>query len=555
MRKRVKKGGLSVHAVAGTYVVILGMNIDAKSKLLDGLLGFAIHRIDHSDKKKKEGDWLKGYLTFEAKQKAKDQFGELVSSLENPIQEFLWSDYTVKHDNKYTYRVVPMYGEPGALVEGKPVQVTVSTESESGSENAVYFNRGVAGSQAYARRFKNKPPQKVPNREAYKWLSRGLEEALIAFIGQAKNKQYSLRASIYEFQHGPVLDAFQQARQRGANVRIVFDYRMGAGKPARKNWNAIKKAGIDDLVIKRTQNKSYISHNKFIVLLKGGKPVEVWTGSTNITVGGIFGHSNVGHLVRNEKVAQSYYEYWQQISTDPIANDFRAWNEEHTPVPALRAKKGISTIFSPRAKLDVLDKYYTRIMDDAKSGVFLTAAFGVNAFFQEILEKNKPYLRYLLLESGGKNLRVIKRNLNNQIAIGSFLGDRGVVEDWLKSQYQDEVLSGENDHVKYIHTKYMLIDPLSDNPIVITGSANFSKPSTVNNDENMLVIKGNTRVADIYLGEFMRLFTHFRARGLAASARTKEQQAKFLFLCPDDSWLEQFYKSGSARMQERLLFS
>jgi len=90
---------------------------------------------------------------------------------------------------------------------------------------------------------------------------------------------------------------------------------------------------------------------------------------------------------------------------------------------------------------------------------------------------------------------------------------------------------------------------------VVSGSANFNKPSCTENDENMIVIRGNQRVADIYLGEFMRLFTHFRARGLAASARTKEQQAKFLFLCPDDSWLEPFYKSGSARMQERLLFS
>jgi phosphatidylserine/phosphatidylglycerophosphate/cardiolipin synthase-like enzyme len=71
-----------------------------------------------------------------------------------------------------------------------------------------------------------------------------------------------------------------------------------------------------------------------------------------------------------------------------------------------------------------------------------------------------------------------------------------------------------NKHVRYIHTKYMLIDPLSDDPIVITGSANFLKASTTGNDENMLIIRGDTAVADIYLTEFMRLFTHseFRKR-------------------------------------------
>ena len=39
----------------------------------------------------------------------------------------------------------------------------------------------------------------------------------------------------------------------------------------------------------------------------------------------------------------------------------------------------------------------------------------------------------------------------------------------------------------------MLIDPLSEYSIVITGSANFSDASTERNDENMLVIRGDTQ--------------------------------------------------------------
>ena len=50
-----------------------------------------------------------------------------------------------------------------------------------------------------------------------------------------------------------------------------------------------------------------------------------------------------------------------------------------------------------------------------------------------------------------------------------------------------ETLTGLNDHVNYLHTKYMLVDPLSDDPVVISGSANFSNASSVDNDENMLV--------------------------------------------------------------------
>ena len=60
----------------------------------------------------------------------------------------------------------------------------------------------------------------------------------------------------------------------------------------------------------------------------------------------------------------------------------------------------------------------------------------------------------------------------------------------------------------------MLVDPLGDDPLVVTGSANFSQPSQRINDENMLVIRGDTRVADIYFGEFMRIFDHHYARYL-----------------------------------------
>jgi phosphatidylserine/phosphatidylglycerophosphate/cardiolipin synthase-like enzyme len=70
----------------------------------------------------------------------------------------------------------------------------------------------------------------------------------------------------------------------------------------------------------------------------------------------------------------------------------------------------------------------------------------------------------------------------------------------------------------------MLIDPLGDEPIVISGSANFSETSTVSNDENMLIIRGNKRVADIYLGEFMRLWHHYRFRFIV-NAKAEENNA------------------------------
>jgi phosphatidylserine/phosphatidylglycerophosphate/cardiolipin synthase-like enzyme len=104
----------------------------------------------------------------------------------------------------------------------------------------------------------------------------------------------------------------------------------------------------------------------------------------------------------------------------------------------------------------------------------------------------------------------------------------------------------------------MLVDPLGESPIVITGSANFSEASTNTNEENMLVIRGDTRVADIYLGEFMRSFAHyafrealFRQQQAGASAESWTPQ----FLVPDASWLGDYFKPGSGRALKRRYFA
>ena len=114
----------------------------------------------------------------------------------------------------------------------------------------------------------------------------------------------------------------------------------------------------------------------------------------------------------------------------------------------------------------------------------------------------------------------------------------------------------------YIHTKILLINPLTTDPIVITGSANFSDNSTSSSDENMLVIRGNTRVADIYLSEYMRLFNQYRFRarlGLDENNPGPDPKTGATVdttLKTTSDWAKAYYStSDPGRFQERLLFS
>lgn len=544
MRKKVTSGYLSVNVIAGSYVVLLGMDVAPKAH--SGLLGFAVKRADHSEK---EEYWLSGFKTFEATDPGLIPNG-VVSTLEQPIQGFLWGDYTAKPNHRYTYTVVALKGTPKKLIQDQTVLVDINTENEDEGTHAIWFNRGVAGSQAYERKFHNLPPDKVPDRKAWKWLSRGLEEAMLKFIARAKGEEYALRAAVYEFQYKPVLNAFKAAKDSGADVKIVYDARHSSKKiqPYKNNLDAIKKCGIKNICIPRQANVSYIAHNKFIVLLKKGKPIEVWTGSTNFTDGGIFGHSNVGHLVRDPQVAARYLGYWNELADDPDARTLRPWNQADTPVPqGSPPDKAVRCIFSPRPSLEALE-WYAQLFRNSAQPVFFTAAFGVNNLFEKVLEEDKGCLRYVLLDKDSKDLEVIKRNTDNRVSYGAIL-QNGYLGRWAK-----EKLTGLNTFVSYIHTKYMLIDPLGRDPIVISGSANFSDASTKNNDENMLVVRGDTRVADIYLGEFMRLFNQFYFRDFA----DKKQAGKSFsgkYLDPTDGWCADYYKNDSPKQKERIYFA
>jgi hypothetical protein len=185
MRVRTVAGGLTVNAVAGCYVVVLGINID--DALRPGLRGFAIQREDEVEG---ETFWMKGMKTFHSVE-AHPAAGEQFSSLVHPFQSFQWADYSAKPGYTYVYTVVAMTGKPSALKQSASVSVTVTTET-IGGDHAVHFNRGAAASQEYARRFLNKPPSEV-GQGAYDWLSRGLVEGIVAFIERAKGKGFGLK--------------------------------------------------------------------------------------------------------------------------------------------------------------------------------------------------------------------------------------------------------------------------------------------------------------------------------------------------------------------------
>jgi phosphatidylserine/phosphatidylglycerophosphate/cardiolipin synthase-like enzyme len=559
MRNRKTNDGLTVNAVAGSYVVILGLDIT--NAMRKGLRGFAIKR---TDKAEKETYWMSGTKVFESLEPHPAQGGQF-SSLIHPFQSFQWSDYSAKPGRSYTYTVVAMYGDPGALEQRTSVDVSVTTEPIEGAMHTIHFNRGSPATQEYARRFQNKRPSEV-GQAAYDWLSRGLIEGIIAFIQRAENKRFGLKGAFYEFQWPTVLDELKAAKQRKVDVDVVFDDIDNRSGPHTANEEAIAASRIKLITTPRTNGT--LMHNKFLVLAKDGTPQAVLFGSTNLTENGLFGHANCTHVIENGDIAAKYLEYYEKLATDPETsrgNTYKTWTIEQTPAPATKFIKGMAPVYSPRADLDALD-WYGDLAASAKDALFMTFAFGMNDTFRKVYGTDDSVLRFGLMEKewNGKGkdaqiaaIRKLQARSNVTIAIGNRIPLNNF-DQWLEEL--DRITGHVN--VQWIHLKFMLVDPLSDEPVVVTGSANFSDASTRTNDENMLVIKDNTRVADIYLGEYMRLYSHYAFREavnifLQKNPDAKPEEMRQGFLIEDWDWTKTYFDPDdkSARMARRVYFA
>ena len=91
-----------------------------------------------------------------------------------------------------------------------------------------------------------------------------------------------------------------------------------------------------------------------------------------------------------------------------------------------------------------------------------------------------------------------------------------------------------------------MIDPFSDDCVVVTGSHNLGYRASHNNDENMLIIRGHRGLAEAYACHVLDLYDHYAWRFLL-----KEHPEIFgKPLEPDDKWQERYILGADAKSPE-----
>lgn len=571
MKVSMTKKGLTVRIIAGTRNAIIAMDLQENKRT--NCLGFSIARTDlgPASAPPVEGKlrWLPNMLRFPSD---RDSDG---TTLTAPLQKFRWGDYTLKPAMRYRFTVVPRYGTPGhltpALVENtapshdEGITLEVTTEDPNSDDTAVFFNRAAAASNAFNLKFPNVTAldANTPDAKAARvWLSNGLKEALLAYMEKAVDHTWALHGAIYEFQQPELLRGLQAAIGRGVDVKMVYHHRHKSehDTTAWKNDEAVKRAELESVCKRRkAAPQSAIMHNKFLVLLhkEHGRlvPKAVWTGSTNWTDGALYGQLNVGHAIYDEGLARLYDDYFKLLHDDPDASTTKQALAALTPVSlTVPAGHQIIPVLSPQSD-DTMLHLYASLCENANS-LLVSAPFALSPIIREALsKKNEQAMRFMLLDrmsalGGEEEVQVFQGDPANSIALATTLSSP-------LHDFQKRLLEGKESfhHAGiHIHSKIFAIDPFGSDPIIVTGSANFSNNSTVVNDSNTLIIRGNTAVADIYACEFMRMFEHYHFRAKEAAKAAVKDDTGFA-LSESDAWTNKFYKKGGLKERDRRLFA
>ncbi|HEX5682207.1 MAG TPA: phospholipase D-like domain-containing protein [Desulfobacterales bacterium] len=530
MRAEGIHNAIRLKAYAGTTGVMLAMNVTNARRT--GLLGFAIEREGPAG----EHRWLQGLLRFPGQGGARLS---PVASAKAPIQKFRWTDYSVYPDSAYRYRVHGVYGSPQALKRVRGGEVSLKTEPLDGLHQVI-FNRAAAASQAYARRFGNANPDAPGNDEARRWLSRGLREKLIAFIERAQGPDWTIDVAIYEIELPEVVDSLESAMRRGAGVRVVYHAKAGDPQTA-ENERYLARLPVP---LKKARVTSSIFHQKFMVLSRVAadgrrQPAAVLTGSTNFTSNGVYRQANVVHIVEDPALAEDYLGLFEHLFSGEAPRATKRYIDQTNPI----GSGAREVAFSPRSGLSDIAAV-TAAMRQAESDVTFCTAFDLHP---DVMAALVPKVPDAVIRYGLQNSR---SQITGVHRFGTFVAS-AYLKEGLEGFLQEST-AGQKGRI-LIHLKAIVCDFTGPLPVIITGSNNFSNASSAKNDENMLVLKGQTSAADTYVCEMMRLYDHYRFRFNQQSPAGRGP-TKRLQLSPDDSWTGRYFETGNLLALERARF-
>ena len=313
-----------------------------------------------------------------------------------------------------------------------------------------------------------------------------IADTMIGYINRAN---HSLDVAEYSFTQTNLPDiagAINAAYTRGVKVRFIAD-----GSLANSGLSLLN-AAIPVVLSPQGANYS-IMHNKFIIIdAFSTNPNEsiVWTGSTNWTDNQMMMDANNVIIFQDQSIAKGYTlefnEMWGDTGIVPNASlqKFGQYKTNNTPHEYLINGKRVESYFSPS---DNTNQHILDAINSANTSLYFS-----------VLSFTRTDLAYAI---------------SNKTTSGVQTG--GMVDDTSSSGYvyviMKNVMNGNlliYNQPGLLHHKYLIADwdNTSSDPLVLTGSHNWSNTANQKNDENTVIVHDAT-IANIYFQEWIKRYT------------------------------------------------
>lgn len=321
------------------------------------------------------------------------------------------------------------------------------------------------------------------------------------FINYCDAAKYKMDISYYNINRDNILNAIKAAADRGVKIRIITDHDNLSSFSGVDGYAGNIKV-IDDTFGANTGNG--IMHNKFVVFDYGypgtDSTVEnlVWGGSHNFTSYMLNSANNV-FTIKNHSMASNYTVEFNEM-----------WGSSTFTPNSANSKFGSN-------KTDNTRHFFEIGTTATNVESYFSPSDGVNAEIEKAV-KSADYNIYFCIFtfSAGNIAQAILDRFNAGVKVAGVWDEGQTSQSW--DQYDDNknllnnigaqyMITKKNGFSGMMHDKYMIIDaghPESD-PIVITGSHNWTGSADTINDENTWIIH-DPQVAQKYYAEFLERF-------------------------------------------------
>jgi len=403
-----------------------------------------------------------------------------------------------------TYHVVPVLTlQPATLYYYKAYSTNDSGTSESALKNvSTASNDTTNGAINIYFNFPVDTTVSLPGNAAA-----GSVNFIEKLLNRINSSSYSIDMALYSFfGMTEIADAIVIAKNRGVKVRVVYDNRA-----TQNSMQILMNAGIP--VIKRTTSNG-IMHNKFFIF-DARDTIKtndwLWTGSWNVTSTEVNWKNNVVEI-NDPSITLTYKgefeEMWGGTADTPNvpAAKFGNLKSDNTSHFFSIGGKNVEVYFSPS------DGTTQKILNQI-SGADNSIYFAIYAFTRSDLAAG-IYNRY---SSGINDIKGVITQVD-QVSQYTYL--KTFADVWQNVS-------------PTLHHKYTVIDAsyTQNNPVVITGSHNWSNNAEQDNDENTIMIYDG-KIANQYMQEFKKRYNESGGTGtffVPVSIQEQDKQTGFKY--------------------------